>query len=163
MNGIGPNACFTQDEYLLGDSGYMALPHLVSTFKRTDSNPHKEDFNTCIAKCRVTNEHCIGVLKSRWHSLKDIRTQLWSKLESEWMIRWITLCAKLHNFVLRMKDPWTDDDDVIELDLVHDHPPDIERPSRHVTAAVGAALLESVMEIALNFNQACGGFLSPDF
>lgn len=69
---IRANEYFNLGQYILGDLGYMNVPHMVSSFKRTDSNVDKEAFNMCMAKCHVTNEHCIGVLKSRWHSLKKL-------------------------------------------------------------------------------------------
>ncbi|KAL3688784.1 hypothetical protein R1sor_015093 [Riccia sorocarpa] len=67
---------FGREEYLLGDSGYIPMPHLVPAFKVSAANCEKSDFNNCLAHARVINEHCIGVLKSRWHSLKQLRTQL---------------------------------------------------------------------------------------
>lgn len=77
-------------------------------------------------------------------------------MESEWLIRWITVCAKLHNFVIRLKDPWTDDDKVIELDEPYDILAGHQPTSRCVTAAMGAALLDRVMAFALNFHRARG-------
>lgn len=74
----------------------------------------KEDFNTCVAKCLVTNEHCIGVLKSWWHSLKEIRVQFNQKKDScVLMVRWVALCGKLHNYVMSQNDEWTVDDEEI--------------------------------------------------
>lgn len=112
---IGPNSYFDQGQYILSDLGYMNVPHMVSSFKRTNSNPYKEAFNICIVKCHVTNEHCIGVLKSRWHSLKELRFQFKKKSNCEWTVRWINMCAKLHNFVMDMNDVWIEEDPTIML------------------------------------------------
>lgn len=65
----------------------MEIPHLVCSFKPVEIDFEKESFNMCIAKARITNEHCIGVLKSRWYSLKEIRTQLKFKSGNGWMVR----------------------------------------------------------------------------
>lgn len=72
------------------------------------------------------------------------------------MIKWIMLCAKLHNFVIRMKDPWTNDDNLIELDKGHNILASNQQASRCVTAVARATLLERVMENAFNFHQARG-------
>lgn len=138
----------------------MALSHLVPTFKRLDTNASKEDFNTCVAKCWVVNEHCIGVLKSRWHSLKNLRTQLNYKKDNAWIIQWINLCAKLHNYVLTMKDDSMDLDD--NIDLKSKDPPLGPPPvsiSRAGQVVVGIAILCRVMDEALELNRRPGGFL----
>lgn len=81
-----------------------------------DIDVENEAFNTCVTKCRVVNEHCIGVLKSRWHSLKHLRTQLNFKKYTTFMIRWIFLYAKLHNYVMTLNNEWMEVDDEIELE-----------------------------------------------
>lgn len=90
----------------------MALPHQVSSFKHMDTNANKEAFNTCVAKCRVVKEHYIGVLRSRWH----LRTQLNLKKDTAFMIWWIILCAKFHNYVMTLNDEWTKAHAKIELE-----------------------------------------------
>ncbi|CAM6109713.1 unnamed protein product [Calypogeia fissa] len=107
---------FSRSQYILGDSGYSAMPHVVAAYKRAESIQEREEFNLCVAKCRVTNEHCIGVLKSRWHSLRGMRIQLKSKAEKAWLVRWIIMCGRLHNYVLSRDDVWTEEDEVIILD-----------------------------------------------
>lgn len=153
-----PNEYFDQDQYILGDSGYMNVPRMVSSFKRTDSKPDKEAFNMCIAKCHITNELCIGVLKFRWHSLKEMRSQLKTKKDFEWTMRWINMCARLHNYVIDMNDEWTDEDQHIVLDreqpdLQRAWPPILTRAARRHQAATGADLLQRVMATTLEFNR----------
>lgn len=60
LGNVTANNLFGIEQYLLGDSRYISLPHLVCAFKRSDF--HRD---TCVAKYRVTNEHCIEVLKAR--------------------------------------------------------------------------------------------------
>jgi hypothetical protein len=103
-------------QYILGDSGYMPLEHMVAAYKRSETSQDKEDFNTCVAKCRVTNEHFIGVWKSRWHSLK--RVELNENKDSAWLVHWIVLCARLHKFVISQNDHWTKVDDANILEHV---------------------------------------------
>lgn len=166
---------FGRDQYLLADSGYDAMPHVVASYKRIDTSAHREKFNFCVAKCRVLSEHCIGILKSRWHSLREIRIQLKTDKDHQWMCRWITMCARLHNYVMSVHDVWTDEDGV----LIPEPESDEESPTavqsepqastvRHRSAAAAAAAaarveairLQTIMtSYAVHFNQQEGGCL----
>ncbi|KAL3680852.1 hypothetical protein R1sor_023808 [Riccia sorocarpa] len=117
---LGFAQLFDNGQYLLGDSGYIPLDRLVCSYKRTGDDMDKVDFNTCIAHTRVGNEHCIGILKTRWHSLKEIRTQLRNPAENAYVIRWIRCCFILHNFLIWRSDEWSEDDHPIELETADD-------------------------------------------
>ncbi|KAL3690094.1 hypothetical protein R1sor_016403 [Riccia sorocarpa] len=116
----GSAQLFDNGQYLLGDSGYIPLDCLVCLYKRTSGDMDKVDFNTCIAHARVGNEHCIGILKARWHSLKEIRMQLRNPVENAYVIRWIRCCFILHNFLIWRSDEWSEDDHPIELETEDD-------------------------------------------
>ncbi|KAL3692539.1 hypothetical protein R1sor_006190 [Riccia sorocarpa] len=105
---------FDCGQYLLGDSGYVPLERLVCSYKRTGGDMDKVSFNSCIAHARVGNEHCIGILKTRWHSLKEIRTQLRNARDNAYVIRWIMCSIILHNFLIWRNDDWSDEDHPIE-------------------------------------------------
>jgi DDE superfamily endonuclease len=97
--------CFAaMNTYLatVGTNPWFMLFVLSKT--KAETSKDREDFNTCVAKARVTNKHCIGVLKSRWHSLKEMCIQLKTNKEKEFLVRWIVLCAKLRNFVITHND-----------------------------------------------------------
>lgn len=149
---------FSDGQYLLGDSGYMAATHLVAAYKNSYNVRDKEQFNVCVAKARVTNEHCIGVLKSRWHSLKEIRIQLNEKSDSVHMGKWITICAQLHNFVDREHDPWTNEDQPIIPD--DDEVPGLDDMFPLQGPPVAASmLLNRVQSHTLAWNRRPGGCL----
>ncbi|KAL3681741.1 hypothetical protein R1sor_024697 [Riccia sorocarpa] len=80
----------------------------------------KVGFNTCVAHARVGNEHCIGILKARWHSLKEIRTQLRNPAENAYVIRWMRCFIILHNFLIWRRDEWSEDDHPIEVEREDD-------------------------------------------
>ncbi|KAL2622049.1 hypothetical protein R1flu_002254 [Riccia fluitans] len=108
---------FDRGQYLLGDSGYTSGERLVAAFRNAGGDKDKTDFNTCIAHVRIANEHCIGILKSRWHSLKEVRTQLKNRAENQYLVRWVRCCILLHNFLNRRRDDWTEADGLIEVEV----------------------------------------------
>lgn len=68
------------------------------------------------------------------------------------MIKCISLSAKLHNFVMQMKDEWIEDNDIIKFDPPNEVPTRRQPSSHCVTTIVGVELLDTVMKIALNFH-----------
>ncbi|KAL3691343.1 hypothetical protein R1sor_004994 [Riccia sorocarpa] len=135
---------FGREEYLLGDSGYIPMPHLVPAFKLSGTDREKSDFNNCIAHARVVNEHCIGVLKSRWHSLKRVRTQLKCMEENKIVVKWI-------------KDDWTIDDAPVEYDPAPNQNP---ADSGIRVEQRGVSTRDRVMRIALRTCRQPGGILN---
>ncbi|KAL2635806.1 hypothetical protein R1flu_007285 [Riccia fluitans] len=107
---------FDRGQYLLDDLGYTSGERLVAAFRNAGDDKDKTDFNTCIAHVQIANEHCIGILKSRWHSLKEVWTQLKNGAENQYLVRWVRCCILLHNFLNRQKDDWTEADGSIELE-----------------------------------------------
>ncbi|PLW51107.1 hypothetical protein PCASD_02455 [Puccinia coronata f. sp. avenae] len=64
------------------------------------------EFNYCLAKARVRNEHTIGILKNRWSSLHEIRLHLYERPHMKWHIKWIYCCIILHNMLAKLGDSW---------------------------------------------------------
>lgn len=67
---------FEGDEYLLADSAYVSTEQIVPAYKKPVNGQLARDdtaFNNLHANLRVRIEHCIGILKSRFQSLKGIR------------------------------------------------------------------------------------------
>ncbi|KAL3684883.1 hypothetical protein R1sor_002905 [Riccia sorocarpa] len=148
---------FDFSQYLLGDNGYVPLERLVCSYKRTGGDMDKISFNTCIAHARVGNEHCIGILKARWHSLKEIRTQLRNAGENAYVICWLQCCVILHNYLIWRKDDWSEDDHPIELEGEDE----FRRPPHGVcdTNRRGIERRQEVQDLCLAFNRRPGGLL----
>lgn len=91
---------FAPTKYILGDFDYQIAPAMVCAFKRTYLHWEKEHFNYYVAKCMVTNKHCIDILESKWHFLKQLWIQLKMNQGNLWCVKWIAIHAKLHNFVM---------------------------------------------------------------
>ena len=89
----------------MGDSAYSASPIMVQSFKKqaltASLEPDHEYFNTCLAKIRITSEHCIGVLKGRFQCLKQNNIKLKkTKNEVQELVYLIGSCVVLHNLLI---------------------------------------------------------------
>ncbi|ETL78380.1 hypothetical protein L917_20805 [Phytophthora nicotianae] len=77
---------FEGDQYLLVDSGFAPDHTVVPVFKKPRNGYLTEaqsTFNKELSKIRVWNEHCIGVLKGRFFSLKGLRLRLRNEHDGE--------------------------------------------------------------------------------
>ncbi|KAL3684106.1 hypothetical protein R1sor_011572 [Riccia sorocarpa] len=153
---------FSAEEYLLGDSGYTPLPRLVPGYRYSSRHRDKEEFNNCLAHARVVNEHTIGVLKSRWHSLRELRCQIKNRRCAKYAMRWISCCAILHNFLIN-KDEWTEEDDEIILEP----PAQLTETDRQAYVKdspeardAGIRLRDRIQSICLAINRRPGGYLN---
>lgn len=100
-------AHFSLGQYLLADSAYAITTTCVPAYKAPWTNMQENrDFNHCLAKSRVRNEHCIGILKSRWGSLHGMRQQFQSENEMRIFLGWVTSCCVLHNMLAHLGDSW---------------------------------------------------------
>ena len=94
---------FNGDEYLLADSAYQPSRTIVPALKKLPRRPltNKETaFNKVVANLRVCNEHCIGILKAKFQSLRELRCRIHNQQDAARCVQWIRACAVLHNFVL---------------------------------------------------------------
>jgi hypothetical protein len=107
-----PSMHFSSAEYLLADSAYGASPHCVPPYKDPLAKvPDNAAFNSYLAHSRVRNEHCIGVLKARFQSLKELRHRLHNDEGMENLSRWVGACCVLHNIMVHIGDTWTENKD----------------------------------------------------
>jgi DDE superfamily endonuclease len=111
-----PHQFFDGNEYLLADSGYTPCIQIIPAFKRPQNRGlgmEESQFNLQLSKIRVRVEHCIGILKGRFQSLKGLRTIIRRKRDVRRLTYWIRACCVLHNLVLQdpVKQEWLEDDD----------------------------------------------------
>ncbi|KAL3699612.1 hypothetical protein R1sor_017634 [Riccia sorocarpa] len=128
----------------------------LCSYKISNNDRDREEFNKCIAHTRIVNEHCIGVLKARWHSLHELRCQLKQDKDNKYAVNWISVCIYLHNY-LNGKDDWTEEDSPLTFDI-EDYPHEAENVQVS-TRDIGIALRESLRAECLTHNRALGGFL----
>uniref|UniRef100_M4B2B0 DDE Tnp4 domain-containing protein n=1 Tax=Hyaloperonospora arabidopsidis (strain Emoy2) TaxID=559515 RepID=M4B2B0_HYAAE len=105
-------------EYLLADSGYPITTTIVPVIKGQEARQEANiRFNMCVSHTRVVNENCIGTLKTRILSLREIRTQIKGEIVTQDMERlcdWVIDCAVLHNLLLIRDDCWDACDDEVD-------------------------------------------------
>lgn len=102
-----PGSHFQNGEYLLADSAYAPSLTIVPIIKKSgkkDLSREEKDFNFCHANTRVTIEHCIGILKGRFQSLRGLRIPISKKHHIQRANWWIYTCCMLHNFLIDNKD-----------------------------------------------------------
>jgi hypothetical protein len=104
---------FKETEYIIGDCAYAPRAFMVSTFKKPVGramNPDDESFNTTLSKPRVTSEHTIGILKGRFPFLRSIRMRLTGKKTFKKILRYVTVCVTLHNFLVGKREDELEED-----------------------------------------------------
>jgi hypothetical protein len=112
---------FRETEYIIGDSAYGTQNFMVSTYKKpvgAPIHPDHEVFNTKLSKPRVTSEHTIGILKGRFPFLRSIRMRLTGKKSFKKILRYISVCVVLHNFLVGNREDDLDQlpDDLSDID-----------------------------------------------
>ena len=105
---------FEANQYLLADSAFGSSRHCIPAFKRVRRGPKlgkdKEEFNKLLSKARVRVEHCIGLLKNRFQSLRNIRTVIYGKEDMHRIIDRVRVCVVLHNMLIgsTFPDEWVE-------------------------------------------------------
>ncbi|KAI0995168.1 hypothetical protein K3495_g13013, partial [Podosphaera aphanis] len=102
-----PQNYFSDGQYLLTDSAYALTKTTIPSFKSPEADrPENTEFNYLVAKSRVRNEHCIGMLKGRWTSLRELRLRVDKDEDMEHICEWIAVCCILHNLLADLGDEW---------------------------------------------------------
>ncbi|KAH9150988.1 hypothetical protein AeRB84_006291 [Aphanomyces euteiches] len=69
---LEPTRFFSDGEFLLGDSAYALNKHLIRPYKAAKSKiKENKKLNYHFSAMRMTIEHCIGMVKSRFTRLRD--------------------------------------------------------------------------------------------
>ena len=94
----------------MADSGYTASQTVIPAFKRSPNKPlppDKQQFNYVLSQQRVEVEHCIGMIKNQWQSLKLLRLKITNERSATRVNRWIRAVIVLHNFLLNDPCDWS--------------------------------------------------------
>ena len=128
-------------EFLLADSAYPLTEYTIVPFKRSAKpgvkarlSPEKKLFNRTLSGLRVSVEHCIGRLKARFPSLRNLPHRIRSKDDVGVCLRWIGSCVILHNLLIDLDDEmdarWTKPEDIEEDEEDEDEDGDTHRTRR---------------------------------
>jgi hypothetical protein len=97
-------------EFLIADSGYAASGHLFVPYRQPYASlVHNKVFNKLFSSGREVIEHVNGILKNRFSSLRELRTQIKAKEDFKRVNEWISVCLISHNILLSFSDEWADD------------------------------------------------------
>lgn len=149
-----PSTFFSPGEYLLADSAYGVSQYCVTSFKSPAAkHPDNAAFNYYLAHSRVRNEHCIGVLKGRWQSLKELRNRLQNDEGKERICRWVIACCVLHNIMVYFDDRWTEEPE----ERITVGEPNVDDQDVTLGHTAGTAFRETLKKTTLETNRAHGG------
>lgn len=96
------------DEFMWADSAYSLTPRVIPVHKRPAADlPHNRRFDTAVSHIRIRSEHCIGALKGRWQSLRELPHRINRKRDHVAACNWIKMCIVLHNLLVDFEgDSW---------------------------------------------------------
>lgn len=104
------------NNYILGDSGYPCLRHLLTPYKDFGNLTRvQQNYNNKLAATRYVIEHCFGILKQKFRQLYHL------KLRGDHDIaNFIRAACVLHN--LAQDDDFPENEELPNVGLVHhDH------------------------------------------
>ncbi|XP_037806208.1 protein ANTAGONIST OF LIKE HETEROCHROMATIN PROTEIN 1-like [Lucilia sericata] len=131
-----PKKIFTGAEWLVGDSAYKLTGTVVTPFRTNATErsiKERTDFNKTLSRYRIRIEHCFGIIKERFNSLKELKIQIKNKSSIKRACNWVLVCAILHNILLDQNE------EEIDLTLSTGNPCEIEmenyneEPANHST------------------------------
>lgn len=103
---LSPSNYFEGEEWIAADSAYKLSKTIITPFRKNSTEPESmtNSFNKLHSKYRVRIEHCFGILKERFGSLKELRMRLIDARSSVHACNWIRACCILHNFIIDCKE-----------------------------------------------------------
>lgn len=115
-----PNWHFSGNEYIIGDSAYPLSPTCVTPYKsnsRAMTQVQRRSFNKKLSKYRVRVEHCIGEIKARFSSLKNIPLKIRRDADIDFCTAWVNAAAMVHNFAQDNDDSAMYECDVMDVEV----------------------------------------------
>ncbi|XP_062556348.1 putative nuclease HARBI1 [Armigeres subalbatus] len=98
-----PSEYFSGAEWLAGDSAYkltttVITPYRINATERTTED--RNQFNKTLSKYRIRIEHCFGLMKERFNSLKELKISAKNDESIKQACRWILVCAIIQNILI---------------------------------------------------------------
>uniref|UniRef100_A0A0A9Z5Y3 Putative nuclease HARBI1 n=1 Tax=Lygus hesperus TaxID=30085 RepID=A0A0A9Z5Y3_LYGHE len=143
----------TNLQWIAGDSAYKLTTSLITPFKKPPRGSLTDDqkaFNKIFSRYRVRVEHCIGQIKERFNSLKQLKVRIRDRESAVFCCQWFTVCVLLHNMIKMTcdEDPFEADiDNGQEADCLQNDDPD---EGYLQVDTVGEEKRKAIFEIILN-------------
>ncbi|POV95742.1 hypothetical protein PSTT_16077 [Puccinia striiformis] len=148
---VNSSEYFDEGQYLLADSAYELTNTVIPSYKSPASNSSiNTEFNYCVAKARVRNEHTIGILKARWSSLQEMRLHLYLRGHMQELVAWLYSCIILHNMLAQLGDQWQ------ELDSEDQNRGGVDSIPEGQAGASEVAFCERVKNACVTYNHNIG-------
>lgn len=105
---LSPERYFSGEEWIAADSAYRLTRYVITPFRRNNSSPlsaeNKKNFNQFFSSYRVRIEHCFGILKETFPSLKCLRIRIYDDKSHKFACTWVRVCCILYNIILPYVD-----------------------------------------------------------
>jgi hypothetical protein len=106
-----PSLYLSDGQWLLSDAGYALSAVQCTPYRQPEAElPHHKLFNFYFSAARVCIEHCNGIWKGRFSSLKGLKTQVKEINDFKRINEWIVSCIILHNILIQLKDSWENEE-----------------------------------------------------
>lgn len=93
---------FSGPQWIAADSAYKLTETVITPYRKNSrqaSEETKKSFNYNFSKYRVRVEHCFGLLKERFSSLKELRLRIHNLQSNVLASKWFIVCCILHNII----------------------------------------------------------------
>ncbi|RXW15588.1 hypothetical protein EST38_g10265 [Candolleomyces aberdarensis] len=95
------NQLLGSNEFVWADSAYPLKSWCQAPYKEPESLlDNNKTHNFHVSAIRIRSEHCMGYLKGRFSSLRDLRLRIDKQKDLTFACLWIASCIHLHNFAL---------------------------------------------------------------
>lgn len=98
---------FSSEQWIAADSAYSLSKTVITPYRNNSqmmTTAKRKAFNFRHSQYRVRVEHCIGLLKERFGSLKELRLRIHDEKSQEMFNKWIIVCCIIHNILLPTSD-----------------------------------------------------------
>lgn len=102
-----PSQFFSGQEWIAGDSAYPLSNTIITPYRSNAQHLDaikRKQFNLQHSKFRVRVEHCFGILKGRFNSLKELRMRIHNEESQTFCNDWVLVCCILHNILIDSTD-----------------------------------------------------------
>ena len=76
----------------------------IYCYRPEKDTPENTIFNYHVSNIHIRSEHCIGFLKDRFQSLRQLRISINAEQNMQYAALWVTACIAVHSFAMDHED-----------------------------------------------------------